>query len=345
MSAGEMADGGTQGWARRQGGSRPPTAGGPAGQRAGGSPPPVLTTPDALRVSFGGEPDVTLSAGRDRPTVAHWRHPPGTAEALPFPDAILVLSLGDTVQKRHSAGRTDDVSRSRGQVGLIGAGPQGVWEIVTEADLLHLYLTADYLRHAARQHGLDPRGAVDLRESLAFDDPFLTEGMLELHRVLPLGAAASMFTSTMGLALTLRVLRLAGSVSLPCSQPARGGLAPHLLRRAKDVIDAGLVDGLTLGDVAAEVGLSAKHFARAFRESTGIPPHQWLMERRVARAKDMLASGALPLAEVALACGFADQSHFTHCFRQATGATPGHWRRDARYPWRQPEAVAVEQGE
>jgi AraC-like DNA-binding protein len=75
-------------------------------------------------------------------------------------------------------------------------------------------------------------------------------------------------------------------------------------------------------------GLSAKHFARAFRQSTGVPPHRWLIEKRIERAKALLLGGGLSLAEIALACGFADQSHFTAAFRRGTGITPGAYRRE-----------------
>ncbi len=85
---------------------------------------------------------------------------------------------------------------------------------------------------------------------------------------------------------------------------------------------------LALEELAALVSLSAKHFARAFRQSTGTPPHRWLIERRLDRAKAMLVEGDLDLAEIALACGFADQSHFTAAFRKLVGMTPGSYRRE-----------------
>jgi AraC family transcriptional regulator len=89
-------------------------------------------------------------------------------------------------------------------------------------------------------------------------------------------------------------------------------------------------EDLALEELAALVSLSAKHFARAFRQSTGMPPHRWLIERRIDRAKALLTEAGLNLAEIALACGFADQSHFTATFRKIVGATPGSFRRDLR---------------
>jgi AraC family transcriptional regulator len=111
---------------------------------------------------------------------------------------------------------------------------------------------------------------------------------------------------------------------------ARGGLAGRQLRRVAEFIDAHLEQDLMLDDLAALVDLSPKHFARAFRQSTGAPPHRWLIERRIERAKALLSLGDDSLAHIALACGFADQSHFTAAFRKCVGVTPGCFRRELR---------------
>jgi AraC family transcriptional regulator len=109
-----------------------------------------------------------------------------------------------------------------------------------------------------------------------------------------------------------------------------GGLNGWQLRRVTDFMTEHVAQDLALDQLAALVNLSAKHFARAFRQSTGLPPHRWLIERRVERAKAMLVTAEVSLAEIALACGFADQSHFTAAFRKSVGATPGGYRREMR---------------
>jgi AraC family transcriptional regulator len=112
--------------------------------------------------------------------------------------------------------------------------------------------------------------------------------------------------------------------------PVSGGLAAWQLRRVTEAMSEHAHHDLALEELAALVGLSAKHFARAFRQSTGVPPHRWLIERRIERAKTLLITADLGLAEIALACGFADQSHFTAAFRRGTGVTPGAFRQEAR---------------
>jgi AraC-like DNA-binding protein len=74
-------------------------------------------------------------------------------------------------------------------------------------------------------------------------------------------------------------------------------------------------------------GLSVGHFARAFRQSTGLAPHAWLLRTRVERAKIMLRRPGASLALIAQACGFADQSHFTRVFSRQVGVSPAAWRR------------------
>jgi transcriptional regulator GlxA family with amidase domain len=88
----------------------------------------------------------------------------------------------------------------------------------------------------------------------------------------------------------------------------------HQERRAKDLMVASLNEDISLLRLAAECGLSARHFARAFRQSTGLSPHRWLIQYRVERARELVADRRLSLIEIALICGFADQSHFTRAF-------------------------------
>jgi AraC family transcriptional regulator len=109
--------------------------------------------------------------------------------------------------------------------------------------------------------------------------------------------------------------------------PARGGLAPWQVRRAKEIFCTNLDGRVQLKEVAQECRLSVSHFSRAFRRSMGVAPHNWLLTRRVEVAKEKLRDDRLSLSDVALACGFADQSHLTRVFTRMVGVSPGAWRR------------------
>lgn len=115
---------------------------------------------------------------------------------------------------------------------------------------------------------------------------------------------------------------------LAARRQIKGGLASWQERLAKEVIETSVVGGIGLSELAALCGLGTSQFAHAFRRSTGVAPYQWLLKRRVARAKSLLAGRpAASLADVAVACGFADQSHLTRSFSRLEGMTPGAWRK------------------
>ena len=116
----------------------------------------------------------------------------------------------------------------------------------------------------------------------------------------------------------------------PMSRAARGGLAPWQVRRAKEILSANLDGAVPLTEVARQCGLSVGHFSRSFRQSFGATPHQWLVQRRLDAAKDLIRSCRMPLSNVALSCGFADQSHLTRVFTREVGASPAAWRREVQ---------------
>jgi len=145
------------------------------------------------------------------------------------------------------------------------------------------------------------------------------------------GAVASRLeVESIGLSLAAHLLRAHSSIrgSRLFARASTGGLAPYQLRRALDRMSDLLADDPSLAELAAVVGLSTKHFARAFRQSTGLAPHQWMIHHRVMHAQAMLVDPAAQLSDIALACGFADQSHFTAAFRKMFGVTPGRYRRE-----------------
>jgi AraC family transcriptional regulator len=107
----------------------------------------------------------------------------------------------------------------------------------------------------------------------------------------------------------------------------KGGLAAHQRRQLAEFIDSQLAEAISLGQLASLCALSEYHFARMFRVSFGLPPHQYVLARRLSRARELLRASSQPLGEIALACGFASASHFTNRFRQALGGTPGEYRQ------------------
>ena len=104
-------------------------------------------------------------------------------------------------------------------------------------------------------------------------------------------------------------------------------LTPLQERRVTSRLLDDLADDPSLSELAALCGLSRSYFIRAFKQTTGMAPHRWLLMQRAKRAKDLLRGTKMPIAEIAGACGFADQSHLTRAFSKAFGISPGVWRR------------------
>jgi AraC family transcriptional regulator len=104
-------------------------------------------------------------------------------------------------------------------------------------------------------------------------------------------------------------------------------LSARVVQLVAEYIDAHLAERVRVGELAAIAGLSSFHFSRAFKRTTGQSPYAFALGRRVIRARELLST-KLPLAEIALAVGFASQSHLTEHFRRRIGVTPGRIRRD-----------------
>jgi AraC family transcriptional regulator len=176
---------------------------------------------------------------------------------------------------------------------------------------------------------------IELQAGSAVDDPQIAYLLLALRADLasssPSGRACA---DAISRAVAYRLL-MAHGVS-PSPRPSRGGLSQRSLRRVLEFIDAHLDRDLPLKSMADISGLSVDHFARAFRESTGEPPHRYLLLRRLLRAKLLLEHSEVPIVEIAQMVGFADQSHLTNNLRRYLGTTP----RKLRAEWTGPEDSA-----
>ena len=135
----------------------------------------------------------------------------------------------------------------------------------------------------------------------------------------------SVFQDHLAMALFSHLARKYGGAV--AGESSSGVLAPWQLRRVDEWIGAHLQEPIAIAALAAIVELSPSYFSRAFTRSAGMPPHQWLLHKRIDRAKLLLRGSSTSLSDIAASCGFVDQSHFTKVFARVEHMTPGRWRR------------------
>lgn len=207
---------------------------------------------------------------------------------------------------------------------IMPADQESAWIVNGDIRLAHLYFSPQrFALGCVQLLDREPR-ELHLRESTFLDDPQQAARFRRLVRMDWSEPAERLLTSSLAHAMIDHALLT--QVGRRDGLRLKGGLAPALRRRVQEYIDQHLAEPLALGELAALAALSEYHFARMFRSSFGMPPHQYLLARRLEQACRLLRGSRLPLGEIALACGFSSASHFANRFRAALGGTPGEYR-------------------
>lgn len=213
-----------------------------------------------------------------------------------------------------------------GNTFLFDLSSNPVAEIRSAFDNIRFYLSQASLDEFAFDQGI--RGIIGLASSrIVFQDRVMW-GLANalLDSVEHANERSTLFIDHVALTFCAHVVKAYGNAVVP-DDKVSGGLSPSQLRRVLDFIAAHLNDDHSIAELARECGLSSGYFSRAFRQTTGITPHQWVIRRKVERARQLLLGNGLELADIAQVCGFVDQSHFTRVFTRLEGDSPGRWRR------------------
>ena len=216
-----------------------------------------------------------------------------------------------------------------GSTFLFDLNSNPVAEIRSSFDNIRFYVSQASLDEFAFDQGI--RGITGLASSrMAFQDRVMW-GLANalLDSVERANERSILFIDHVALSFCAHVVKAYGNAAVP-DEAATGGLSPWQLRRVLDFISAHLNDDHSIAELARECGLSSGYFSRAFRQTTGVTPHQWVMRRKIERSRQLLLGKGLGLADIALVCGFVDQSHFTRVFIKLEGESPGRWRRRHR---------------
>jgi AraC family transcriptional regulator len=214
-----------------------------------------------------------------------------------------------------------------GHITVVPASPANRFQVQVMGwtRTLHWALPPQLLRDVCEQElGCSP-SSIDLKPTLAVHDEELWRfGTRLADELASPGLASRLYRETLTTGLVIALLRRYSTLSL--GGPSRRRLPCHKLRVALEYIQENLADGVSLRDLARAAGTSPYHFAKGFKEATGLAPHRFVLEQRVERARRLLEGGKLSLVEVALAVGFSSQSHLTTVFRRLVGVTPGAYR-------------------
>ena len=255
----------------------------------------------------------------------------GTTAAIPRQDAYLIA-----LQLRACPNHDLYFDGRRVQPKNFLGGVTTIFDLTTNpvADIrdpfhsIMFYLPRTALDAVAHETGMPHSSDLRHQPGVSVDDP-VVRGLLSslLPAISKPEEAHPLFLDHLASALVAHVALRYGGSNVSPKLPRGGGLPRWQERRVKEMMSESLHREITLAELAKECGLSVRHFARTFRQTTGVTPHRWLLKHRVNHARELMRHRGLSLSEIALASGFADQSHFSRVFTSMLGISPGAWRR------------------
>jgi AraC family transcriptional regulator len=214
-----------------------------------------------------------------------------------------------------------------GNIMIMSAHQGSHWEWKGEIEELHIFLDPQVMSVAVQELGDRP---VQLLDGIGLTDMAVMDIALKINTELSQpGVCGSLFAQSASHTLTLQLLRRHSTLNTHAMLD-RLDLPAHRLRAALDYIEAHLCEDVSLDAIAAAANLSTFRFARGFRKATGQPPHQYVIGRRLERAKELLRATEEEIGEVARRVGFASQSHFTAVFSRRCGLPPRRYRQSCR---------------
>ncbi len=264
--------------------------------------------------------------------VAHHQFLPGEIETLPFKGHLVNMHLSAPhrlLQKRNE--RTHEGLEATGAVDVMPAGSEGYWRMEAASEDMSILLEDRFIHKVAAEAGADP-DKIEVVPFFSAPDPQVERiGLSLLSEMKTGGLGGELYAESLANVLALHLLRHHSSLGRRSRRKAeRGdGFSKRALGLAIDYINDNLSRKVTLTEIAGAAHVSPYHFARLFKTATGLSPHQYVIRRRVERAKTLLVGTDLPIAEVAGAVGFANQSHLALHLRRLLGVSPNTLRRDA----------------
>jgi AraC family transcriptional regulator len=248
--------------------------------------------------------------------------PAGLVEVPAAPNVYVSIHMGRSVEMTcRRGGSCHRGIAVHGDIDIIPAGMPGQWDLAARDKALLLRLTPGLLNKAAEESDIDPR-RVEIRNRFKVRDPQLENIGWALKAEMESGySCGRLYLDSLALAVAARLVHFHSSLSIE-PRIQNGKLAGHKLKQVLSYIEDNVGEDISLSEIATVSGLSVSHFKRVFRESVGLPVHQYLIRRRLERAKELLGEGKLSISQIAIETGFAHQSHLARHMRRVLGILP-----------------------
>jgi AraC family transcriptional regulator len=249
--------------------------------------------------------------------------------AAPQAKIAIVLRGSEGTATYKIGGRWRSARTTPGLIWLKPTGGKYDEACIAPSQVLDLYLPTALFTQLSNDYNLPTVPDRSIRYEGGVQDEVINQiGRSVLSEMMSPTAAGRMLVETSSLLLAPRLVHShldSGPVRLPIEP--RHPLDDRRLKRVLDYVEDHLSDDIAVADLASVACLSIFHFTRAFSSAIGVPPHRYVSQRRLERAKAMIAAGDTSIAEAAFVCRFSSQSSFTRAFRRATGMTPAGYRR------------------
>jgi AraC family transcriptional regulator len=243
-------------------------------------------------------------------------------------DRHVIVQLRESAawaERRSADGSWVRYLKERGSLTIVPCGPVPEVRLLTPSTMIACALEKNFTRETALEMDRQPAEGPAF-QSCVHDASI--EGLvgLMINDFEAECRPCALYSETLAHALAMRFL-LHKSPSAGTQKSSTKPLQPRVLRRIRDRIEAELDTQISLTSLAKESGYSRAHFLRMFRAATGLTPHRYVLEMRLSTAQQLLRQAKIPLADVALKCGFSSQTHMTDVFRKQLGVTPQEYRR------------------
>jgi len=232
----------------------------------------------------------------------------------------------DVYQRRN--GKELRATMRPGDVIITPAGPPKQWRFEDEAEFIALRMPPSFLQRIIDEERGGTKRHTDLLDNFQTRDPHIEQLVKRLlGESMTKAYASKTYAEALATELAVHLLRNYCVTNRAVAEHAHG-LPIYKLRRATEFIEENLRDDLTLDRLSEALAMSPGHFAHAFKTTTGMAPHHYVVQRRIEHARSLLRNTDMPIAEIAHRVGFPNQSHFSFAFRRVTGVTPRQFREN-----------------